>query len=177
MKKPNGQFAKGYNYSYKHGLSRTRFYVILAGMKFRCLAPTASNYKNYGGRGIKICDRWLKFENFKEDMYESYLKHVEEFGEKQTTLERIDINGNYEPNNCRWATCREQQINKSKSYSIKAISPSGEVFIVNNQREFARLRNLNRGNILSCLIGKRKHTKGWTFEYNKGKGHAPKKRK
>jgi hypothetical protein len=88
------------------------------GMKKRCLLPTNGGYKNYGARGINVCERWLKFENFKEDMYESYLKHVEEFGEKNTSLDRIDVNGNYEPSNCRWVTLEEQNNNRNNNRFI-----------------------------------------------------------
>jgi len=73
-------------------------------MKYRCLAPTCKHYKNYGGRGIKVCDRWLNsFENFLLDM-----------GRKPSpkhSIDRIDVNGDYEPSNCRWATDGEQMRN------------------------------------------------------------------
>jgi hypothetical protein len=96
----------------KHGLAHTRFYKIYKGIKTRCYKETHMNYCNYGGRGIKVCDKWKEdFINFRDDMYESYLVHCEEFGEKNTSIDRIDSDGNYEPNNCKWATCKEQQWN------------------------------------------------------------------
>lgn len=72
-------------------------------MKSRCLNKNAPNFVLYGGRGITVCDRWKVFKNFLEDMGER---------PKGKTLDRINVNGNYEPSNCRWATLSEQQKNK-----------------------------------------------------------------
>ena len=89
----------------------TRFYKIWEGMKHRCLCVNATSYKYYGARGIEVCKSWLEFTNFRDDMYEDYLKHVKEYGEKETSIDRMDNDGNYEKKNCQWATWDEQAKN------------------------------------------------------------------
>ena len=86
-----------------HGLAQHRLYITWKGMKARCYNPNTKRYKDYGERGIEVCDRWLDINNFIEDMYPSW--------EEGLTLDRIDVNGNYEPDNCRWATLNTQQRN------------------------------------------------------------------
>jgi hypothetical protein len=102
-----------------HGLSKTRFYMIYYDMLKRCYNKNHVHYKDYGGRGIKVCGRWLGkegFIHFMVDMYESYLEHSKEFGEKNTSLDRfLDVNGNYDSSNCRWATDSQQARGKRTS--------------------------------------------------------------
>ena len=92
---------KGNNTS--HGLCNHPLYYTWSHMKHRCNNSNNIKYKNYGGRGIKVCDRWLDINNFIEDMYPSY--------QEDLSLDRIDVNGNYEPTNCRWATNEMQSRN------------------------------------------------------------------
>ena len=93
--------------NYKHGNSSTKAwsgaYRSWAGLKQRCLNPKNPSYVNYGGRGIKVCERWFSFENFLEDMGER---------PEGLSIDRINNDGNYEPGNCRWATQKEQMNNR-----------------------------------------------------------------
>lgn len=94
-----------------HGLSKTPEYEVWARMITRCTNPKASRYDRYGGRGITVCERWRQsFENFLADMGKL---------PPGMTIERKDVNGNYEPGNCRWATKREQHWNKSTSLFVE----------------------------------------------------------
>ena len=93
-----------------HGLSNTKEHIAWTNMKQRCHNKNNKNYKNWGGRKIKVCDRWQNsFENFYKDM-----------GKRPTgtSLDRIDGNGNYEPNNCRWATIKEQNNNTRRNHPL-----------------------------------------------------------
>lgn len=95
----------------KHGCKGTRVYKSHDSMKQRCLNPDHKSYPKYGGRGITICERWLKFEAFLEDMGHPPEKH---------SLDRIEVDGNYEPSNCRWADAYTQQRNKRDNHLLTA---------------------------------------------------------
>lgn len=100
---------------YRHGLTKTRTYSSWTHMKVRCLNPNGKGYYLYGGRGIEVCGRWSKFENFYADMGNC---------PEGKSLDRIDVNGNYEPYNCRWATPSEQTYNR-RPYTHSQMFPCG----------------------------------------------------
>lgn len=99
-----------------HGLEGSRFYRIWININTRCKNEKNQKFQSYGKRGIKCL--WQSFGDFKSDMYESYLQHVQIFGEKDTTIERTDNDGHYFKTNCRWATLLEQARNTRRNRFI-----------------------------------------------------------
>lgn len=96
-----------------HRSGKTRLYGVWRGMKQRCLDSNRKEYPNYGGRGISICDEWLdSFESFQNWAYSSGYDEHAPYG--KCTLDRIDVNGNYEPSNCRWVDAEVQASNRRK---------------------------------------------------------------
>lgn len=112
--------------------------------KDRCLRKTDKRFPYYGGRGIRFCERWMKFENFAEDMLPSWVEGL--------TLERIDVNGNYEPGNCAWATHTEQMNNTTRNRWIE----------FNGKTQTAEQWSRETG-IASCTIRARLK-RGWSEE-------------
>ena len=116
-------------------LSRHPLYRTWAAMKDRCTNKNHRNFDIYGGNGVRVCDRWMRFKNFLEDM-----------GEKPSprhTLDRIDSNGDYEPTNCRWADSFVQGQNTSR---VKRIEINGKTKCLN---EWCRHYQLNRSTVKS----------------------------
>lgn len=112
-----------------HRKTGTKEYRTWTRMKERCFNENFIGFHDYGGRGISVCERWLKFENFFEDMGNSpSTKH---------SLDRIDNDGNYEPGNCRWATNLQQKANTRRTIHI---TMDGETHC---QSEWARLLGMS----------------------------------
>lgn len=104
------------NLSLKHGLVGSRVYRIWHHMMDRCHNVNDKHYNNYGGRGITVCERWKKFENFVADIGKP---------PDSLSLDRVDNNRGYEPDNCRWATAKEQSRNRRFNHVISFNGESG----------------------------------------------------
>lgn len=98
------------NNNISHWMGKTRIYGIWCSMKYRCYNKNSKDYMHYWERWIKVL--WKTFEAFRDDMYDSYLEHVKGYWEKETTIDRINNNWNYEKTNCKWSTYNEQANNR-----------------------------------------------------------------
>jgi hypothetical protein len=105
-----GRLLPGNKINTSHSMRKHRAYNTWNHMMFRCYHSTDSSWKSYGGRGITVCKKWHDFIGFWEDMEEGY--------SSTATLDRIDNNGNYCKRNCRWATWKQQQMNKRNTVII-----------------------------------------------------------
>ncbi len=123
-----------------HGKSHTSIYVAWCSMRSRCSDPKSESYSRYGGRGIRVCDRWnFSFESFISDMGDR---------PEGMTIELIDNDGNYEPGNCRWATVAEQGRNKSNNRMITAFGMTyclSEWVEITGMARTTLKKRLNRG--------------------------------
>ena len=130
---------------FTHRLGKPKTYSHWVNMKTRCLNKNNVKYKSYGGRGITICTEWLKFENFHYWAINNGFK-------KELTLERIDVNGNYCPENCTWITMEQQAKNKRNS---KIITYNG---LTMNVAEWSRYLGLGKETVRERL------KKGWNIQ-------------
>ena len=96
-----------------HGKSNTKLFAVWNAMKQRCYNPNNRSYKNYGGRGITVCQEW------KEDFQTFYDWAIANGYKKGLEIDRIDVNGNYEPDNCRWTTSKKNNNNRRNNVKIK----------------------------------------------------------
>lgn len=122
-----------------HGLTGTRTHNVWWAMIQRCSNKNGVYFCDYGGRGISVCERWHKFENFLSDMGEA---------PPSLTIDRIDNDGNYEPGNCRWATRKQQVRNRRKSKRVTVFGKdmlfveACELYGIEYKRAFARITKL-----------------------------------
>lgn len=130
----------------KHGMTKTKLYRVWSNMLSRCYIESSSRYYRYGARGITVCDEWRNsFEAFYSwAMANGYTENL--------TIDRKDVNGNYEPDNCRWATRKEQMNNYSGNRHLEYNG------MVKTVAEWAEVTGLNVGTIRSRLKN------GWSAE-------------
>ena len=134
----------------KHGWKNTKLYISWVSMKQRILNPNDKAYKDYGGRGITICNEWLEFIPFKDwSLSNNYQEGLE--------IDRRDTNGNYEPSNCRWVTStennrnkRDTKLNLEKANEIRYLHSTGNY----TQQELAEKYNINQSNISAIINNK-----------------------
>ena len=140
-----------------------RFYQIWCDMRKRTTNPNNSEWNNYGGRGISS-EEYKFFIDFFDDMYQSYAEHKIKYGEKDTTLDRINPNGDYTKSNIRWATRIEQQNNtRDQLRTFIGISPVNEEYIFHNIKQFSLEHNLSKENVSATIRGVNKTCSGWKF--------------
>ena len=146
------------------------FYSSWANMRTRTTNPKYEKKHNYGGRGINS-DEFKLFVDFYDAMYESYKEHIEIYGEHDTTLDRLNVNGNYCRSNCVWSTWFEQAGNKTSLIHCIAISPSGKEYDVINLKRFCEEYGIKYSNVIAGIVRKRKEDNkiyknmesGWKF--------------
>lgn len=124
-----------------------RLYRIWTNARYRCSNPNANNYKYYGGKGITFCEEWNKFASFcKWSLNNGY--------EDDLTLDRVDVNKGYEPNNCRWVTMKDQTNNKRNNVyyeydgQLHTLSQWSEIYGLNYDTVLTRYSNGKRGDDL-----------------------------
>lgn len=130
----------------KHGLWDTRLYKIYDGIKQRCYNKKNKSYKNYGGRGIKMCDEW------QNDFMTFYNWSINNDYREDLTIDRINNNGNYEPSNCRWVDIKTQANNKRNNHYITYNNETHTI------AEWSRLLNI------SIHALRHRFERGWSIE-------------
>lgn len=129
-----------------HGMRNSRLYRVWINMRVRCNNPKCKRYPNYGGRGIKVCEEWDKNSMAFIDwaLKNGYNENL--------TIDRIDVDGDYEPNNCRWIDMQEQQNNRTNN---RVIEFNGEKHTV---KQWSRITGIHNDTLLYRL------KRGWSIE-------------
>lgn len=133
--------------AFKHGLTKGPEWTSWSDMKSRCLNKKNIRYASYGGRGIKICKRWVH-------SFESFLKDMGPKPSREYTLERVNNDGNYEPKNCRWATRQEQNRNTQRN-----------LWVVYRGKRMAMVEAIEAaGNVVGWHLAFRRVERGWPLD-------------
>lgn len=138
----------GNRYNKKHGHSNSRLYRIYNNMKSRCYKKYAEEFENYGGRGIRVCNEWLG-----EDGFINFYNWAYSHGySEELTIDRINNDGNYEPDNCRWVTMMVQNSNSRHTHMLEYKGTK------KNISEWAREKGMSRDTLIKRLRS------GWELE-------------
>ena len=140
-------------------LGTPRFRGIWSGMIQRCTNPNNTDYSNYGGRGI--CITWKSFNDFYNDMYESYTRLANRIGEENVSIERVNVDGDYSKENCKWIHVLDQWNNLRRTVYFRLRSPLGHEYYGKNINAFCLSWGLSAPHIKQVLDGQRSHHKGW----------------
>ena len=155
-----------------HGQYGTRLYRVWANMKARCNCPTRPEYKNYGGRGIRVCDEWQHFGAFYEWAMANGYDPEAPFG--KCTIERINNNGDYSPDNCMWVDMHVQGMNKRKYkkpcryHPVDMLNDEGTIIkTFKCIQDAADFIGINQSLIVNVCQGRNRQTHGFRWQYSR----------
>lgn len=145
-----------------------RFHGIWCAMRTRTTNPNYQHWKDYGGRGINS-DAFKYFIDFYDTMYESYIEACTRMKTSEVSLERINVNGNYCPENCCWIPLSEQAGNQRTTLEFTIKFPDGTIKKFRNASKFAKEHNLSVSSVHDLIYGRLKRCKGLTLVSNDNK--------
>lgn len=150
----------------KTNLIYNKVYQTWRSMMYRCYKPSCPAYKNYGAKGVIVCEKWRSLDGFIDDIDKVMGFDLQKFIDGEISLDKDKIGNSkeYSIDCCCWISKSENNKYKpNQQIKVTAISPDGELYTFSNQSEFAREHNLSQGRISDCICGKIKSHKGWKF--------------